>query len=251
LGGTTDPVTRMAQLHRSRPKAGRSKANTDAVQAVRDLQVLNEMLEQSDADIDIQAWKDVGAIHMFMQDMPGPDQDTRKRAQKDDDAVGALIGRSPSQQGTQVASDNLAVQRLLGQQPQNNLLQPPGVSSGSPLQRLLGQSPRQFADKAADTSIIHNLMSPHGRSGFTSNAVDTDIIQQLMSPKGSLPPTQRSIGGYGGASTAPLAPVSSLLGPSFAQNQGTQAGFNLMGGMTSASQAQSMRDADTLQALLR
>ena len=36
-------------------------------QAVRDLQVLNELLEKSDLDIDIQAWKDVGAIHMLMQ----------------------------------------------------------------------------------------------------------------------------------------------------------------------------------------
>lgn len=245
LGGTTDPVTRMAQLARNRPKAGTCKETADNVQAVRDLQVLNEMLEKSELDVDIQAWKDVGAIHMLMQDLSGPDPEMRKRfnqLQTDDDAVAALMKMLPSQQGVdpgpQAAADMQAVQRLLGQPPRNNLLQPPSFSSSGALERLIGQSqaPR---DSLADSKIIQNLMSPHGTISPqlppTSNAGDANIITQLMSPR----------------SAATARAVQSQQGVLGGYPSTGQALMTMMGsGAATTSREQDNRDVDALRRLL-
>jgi hypothetical protein len=132
LGGAQDPVTRLAHLARTRPNEGKNREHAEAAEAVRDMHVLNNLLEKSEMDVEIQAWKDVGAIHMLMHDMPGPNAEQRKRAnelnklnqgQADTDALQALMatpGPPP---------DAKAMQRLLGQA-DDNKLQPPALPAG-------------------------------------------------------------------------------------------------------------------------
>lgn len=205
LGGAADPVTRLAQLARNRPRAGRSKANADAAQAVRDLQLLNQMLETSEADVDVQAWKDVGAIHMMMQDLPGPDPAKRPKGstlQKDNDAMQALMGGPPLQPVVQAGTDDQVVKRLLGH------------STSGALERLTGQPAAQLDHRATDTKIIQQIMSPRSLAAAPTSQpsmeADTNLVHQLMGTPCSSPvaaqPPQGLLGGYGG-SMAPNLPV--------------------------------------------
>lgn len=208
LGGAADPVTRLAQLARNRPKAGRSKANADAAQAVSDVQLLNQMLEMSESDMDVQAWKDVGAIHMFMQDLPGPDPAKRPKGstlQSDNDAMQALMGGPPLQLGVHAGTDDQAVKGLLGHK------------SSNALERLAGQSAAQLDLRATDTKIIQQIMSPRGltalQPSYPSMEADTNLINQLMATPRSSPlpaqPVQGFLGGYA-SGMAPTPPVGLL-----------------------------------------
>lgn len=191
LRGPVDPVARLAHLARTRPREGRSWERAEAAQSVRDLQVLNSMLDHTDQDTEIQAWKDVGAIHMLMNDIPGPDPKKLSRPdamQTDDKAIQSIMGASsfappllPSER--QAASDVQAMQTLLGQHSQSNMLQPPGLSDDNALRRLM-ESSTDGVRRHEDTRIIQNLMSP--TSSFNSlrptqiGSADANIIYQLM-----------------------------------------------------------------------
>jgi hypothetical protein len=191
LRGPVDPVARLAHLARTRPREGRSWERAEAAQSVRDLQVLNSMLDHTDQDTEIQAWKDVGAIRMLMNDILGPDPQKLSRPnamQTDDKAIQSIMGASsfappllPSKR--QAASDVQAMQTLLGQHSQSNMLQPPRLSDDNALRRLM-ESSTDGVRRHEDTRIIQNLMSP--TSSFNSlrptqiGSADANIIYQLM-----------------------------------------------------------------------
>jgi len=287
LGGAADPVARLAHLARTRPKSGRSRADAEAAQAGRDLQVLNNLIEKSDLDNEIQAWKDVGAIHMLMQDMAGPDPEKRMRAnqlQEDSNAVEDLMGVSyrPSSgyppSGGQATSDELAVQRLLGQAAHGNLLQPPnlayGGASGSPLshnplqpgaatnvadnsiiQKMMWRQPGPTTTML-DTNIVQNLMgvplSGNSLSGPTAMAVDTNIIQQLMSRPAmpgaaTFPPSESMRGFLGRSNGAPpaMGPYASGL-----RDQDASVARSLMGAPPEVAEVQILLDVDALNRLI-
>jgi hypothetical protein len=271
LGGAQDPVTRLAHLARSRPTAGRSRAEAAAAQAVHDLQVLNHLLEKTDLDIETQAWKDVGAIHMLMHDLPGPDPAKRKRANElteaDNEAMQALMNPSISlpKSGAQDASDVTAVQRLLGQSTQANALQPPNFAPGSPLHRLMVERP---AHPQADMTIVQELMSPRGQNSLRLGQAhharlagiangDMNIVQQLMSPPSNTVQQLASASKMASSPAPAPTPTVGLMGvlnrniPSSLREQDISVARSLMDNRPVISEAQTLRDVDTLRMLIQ
>lgn len=107
-----DPISGASTLAYRKPRA---KSPGVVPQAARDMDILNTLMEESndyskprDLHAEVQAWKDIGAVNMLMEGLPGVE---RRNRHSDDDVMEALLSARSLTPTAQ--ADNRIMQQLL------------------------------------------------------------------------------------------------------------------------------------------
>jgi large subunit ribosomal protein L38e len=194
LQPVVDPVTGLTCLARPHPDP-KTKNVGAAAQAAHDLQVLNDLVDEHNMKMDpeVQAWKDVGAISMLMQGVPGVDRRPRSTVvERDESIVQSLINTQILVPSEQAATDAQALQRLLDNSLSNpwqaNQLQSPTLSKvaqdDGALRRLIGEPSLHHFSSEADVRIVQQLCARPGSlgsvHGYPQDFRDASLVRSLM-----------------------------------------------------------------------